>query len=471
MRVNFKKTICLALAALTVLGASGCGESGGGGTTANLEDLYIPTYVDNGQRHRTMASLPPNMADENQVAIYKASGMNAVPYTEDFFSAEDVLLRGENSTYMQGLKLCEEYGIDAFIRPHSSFTSALPTEEPCYYEQYFSNIDFRDYPAVKGFFVVDEPEYAQLLDLESRYLTWFNENYGGEGYEFFSNLFSRYVTNFKKGDYVSKTYDDYAEKYLSILDRAEASNKHFSIDYYALRKTDGGVYMADTNLMTHADAAIRAKAHGMGMGAYVQVFGGYADGQSYRMPTTFAEVDWGVNNLLSFGATTLKFFHYREYKKDKLLGMLTEGEPNERYYWTQQALETLRKWDHVILSFEWEHIYTNVGTGSRDATNPAFEYVRSIAKPITNVEKVQSKYDITMNEFKDADGNKAFMLCNYDEPLLQRKNKTTVTFKDEVQGVLYYRNGEPTTALLNGGKFEIELNAGEGVFVIPLYKK
>ena len=96
--------------------------------------------------------------------------------------------------------------------------------------------------------------------------------------------------------------------------------------------------------------------------------------------------------------------------------------------------------------------------------------MRSIVKPITGVAAVKSKYDITMNEFTDGEGNKAFMLCNYDEPKLERKNKVTVTMQD-ASGVLYYRNGEPTTALLEKGKFEIELEAGEGVFVIPLYKK
>ena len=124
----------------------------------------------------------------------------------------------------------------------------------------------------------------------------------------------------------------------------------------------------------------------------------------------------------------------------------------------------------MYLNYKWDHIYTNVGTGSRDSINPAFEYVRNIEKPITNVSGVKSKYDITMNEFTDGDGNKAFMLCNYDEPLNQRTNEVTLTF-EKAQGVLYYRNGEPTTVLLEDGKFEVELEAGEAVFVIPLYKK
>ena len=470
MRKNWKKTACLALAALTVFSAVGCGDNGGGGTVANLEDLYIPTYVDNGETVRTLTCLPPNYSSRDQVEMYVAAGMNAAYYAEDFLQASDVAVNGENSGYIKGLRLCEEYGLDVIIYPHGSYVSDQPTTGPNYYEQFFSTIDFRDYPAVKGFFVVDEPTYGQLVDTESRYLTWFNENYGDGTYEFWSNLFSRYVTNWKKGDYKDKTYDDYAGHYLSTLSRANSINKHFSIDYYTLRKTDGGIYMADTNLMAHVDAATRAKNAGVKFSAYVQAFGGYADDTSYREPTTYAEIDWGVNNLLCLGASTLQFFCYREYKKDKLSGMLTDGVPNERYYWVQQTIANLRKWEHVYLNFKWDHMYTNVGTGSRDAVNPAFEYVRSVIKPITGVSAVKSKYDVTMNEFTDGDGNKAFMLCNYDEPKLERKNKVTVTMKD-AGGVLYYRNGEPTTALLENGKFEIELEAGEGVFVIPLYKK
>ena len=461
MRLNFKKGVCLALAAMTVFGASGC-------ASWKLNSLYIPTYEDNGQRYRTMADIPPDMTNRAQVELYKAAGFNAVPYDEGFVKAEDVLKYGADSGYMEGLRICEEYGIDAFIRPHKSNVSSTPTTEPCYYEKYFSGIDFRDYPAVKGFCVVDEPNVGQVADMGGRYLTWFNENYGGEGYEFFANVY--HLGHSVYPDRVGSDYSVYAETYLSILDSAQAVNKHHSIDYYTLRKNADGNYMYEGNLQCHADAATRAKAHGMKFGAYVQAFGGTTDNLSYRIPTTFNEINWGVYDILAFGATTLKFFHYREYKKDNLLGMLSDGEPNERYYWVQQALATLSKWDHVMLSFEWDHIYTNVGTGSKFATNSAFELVRNIVKPITDVTAIKSKYDLVLSEFTDGEGNKGVMLLNYDEPVLQRKNKVTITF-EKAQGALYYQNGEPTTVLLDEGKFEVELDAGEGVFVIPLYKK
>ena len=464
MRRRVKQAVGILLASALTLGMSGCGK-----VEVTLEDLYIPIYQDNDAHVRAMAGMPPNVLDEGQMDLYKAAGFNFVPYTEDFFSAADVPLQGESSAYLRGLKILEEYGMDTLIQPHNIHYSSKPTENSCYYEQYFSGVDFREYPAVKGFYVADKSDYGQLLDTEARYLTWFNENYGGEGYEFFGNLFGCYTENWRTGGYLNRKYDDYAELFLSTLDKSQSANNHFGIDCYPLKEKDGVPLLEDSALGVHLDAATRAKAHGAELAAFVQVFG-TTNNTSYRIPTTFAEIDWGLNNVLSFGATWINFYCFREYKTDKFLGMLTEGTPNERYYWVQEAIANLRKWEHVYLSYTWQHIFTNVGTGSRLAVNPMFERVKEKEKPITDVTAVKSRYDVVLSEFTGGEGNKAFLMTNYDEPTLQRSNKVTVTF-GEAKGVLYYKDGEPTTALIENGKFEIELEAGEGIFVIPLYQK
>ena len=462
--MKLRKVLVVTLACTTVFATAGCGGDTG--------KLYIPTYEDNGQQIRMMADLPPNMSNEAEAQMYKEVGINAVPITDDFFSAAAVVsdngVVNERAEYLKALEVCEKLGIDAFIRPHSSNVSKGPTTAPTYYETHFTGLDFRDYPAVKGFYPVDEPSYSQLDDLATRYVTWFNENYGGEDYEFFANLFACHNATALSGT-VGKSYDDYAEKYLNeVLEKVNSVNKHFSVDYYVLRHKNGVPYMFETNLIAHADAAMRAKAHNVGLAAYVQTFGGNTDGQTYRIPKSFAEINFSIYNILSFGAHTLKYYGYRDFGTET--HMVTEGKPNERYYWTKEANEYIKKYEHVLLAFTWEHLYTNVGTGSRLAVNEAFELVRDIVKPITDVKTVKSKYDITMNEFSDADGNKAFMLLNYDDPINARKNKVQLTFND-ADGVMYYRNGEPTVVELEKHKFNMELEAGEGVFVIPLYKK
>ena len=101
MKTNWKKVACLLLAGLTVLGSTGCGESGGG--VVNLDDLYIPTYVDNGESVRTFTCLPPNFANRDLVEQYKAAGMNAAIYVEDYVKASEVATHGENSAYIKGM--------------------------------------------------------------------------------------------------------------------------------------------------------------------------------------------------------------------------------------------------------------------------------------------------------------------------------------------------------------------------------
>lgn len=438
-----------------------------GGNT-KVEDLYVPEY-EKGATMRVMADLPPDASNKASLELYKSAGFTAIPITEDFFSAADVAKYGETSKYIRALNNCEEVGLEAFIRPHSSYVSKTLTTDPNYYESYFSTIDFHDYPAVKGFYMVDEPVYSQFQDLETRYVSWFNNNYGDGNYEIMANLFACHNAMAYAAE-SNITYDDYATRFLDILNSSKSRQKYHSIDYYTLRIDGTSTFMYETNLLAHIDAATRAANYGFGFAAYVQAFGGEGDGNTYRLPTSFGEINWGLYNILQFGASQIKYFGYRDFEQGNLTCMITEGEPNERYYWVKQANENLKKFEHVLLAYQWQHIYTNVGTGSRLAVNEAFEYVRSYVKPITDVEKVVSKYDITLNEFKDKDNNKAFMLFNYDDPIYKRKNKVVLNFGN-ADGVMYYRNGESNIETLTNHEWSVELDSGEGIFVIPLYKK
>ena len=243
--MKFKKVLVMTLAFAMAFGTVGCNvaEVSSGGETVDVNDLHIPTYEDEGQEIRMMADLPPNMSNETEAQMYKDLGMTAVPITEDFFSAAQVVsdngVVNERSDYLKALQMCEKLDIDAFIRPHSKNVASSPLTTPTYYEEHFAGLDFRDYPAVKGFYPVDEPSYAQLEDLSTRYVAWFNENYGGDGYEFFANLFACHNATALAGS-VGKSYDDYAEKYLNeVLERVDSVNKHFSVDYYVLRHKNG----------------------------------------------------------------------------------------------------------------------------------------------------------------------------------------------------------------------------------------
>ncbi len=454
-----RKFLALFLALVTVLGCGfGCGKK-----QLTIDDLAVPTYVDD-KSFKMYCDLPPDMSSMEQMQLYKDLGMTAIPITEDFFPAG-------SGAFFTALEICEELDIDAYIRAIKG-VSEKQTDEPNYFESHFSDIDFRDYPSVKGFYVCDEPTWAQLEDVERRYLPWFNENYGGEHFEWVLNLFGAQVTtNIKAPD---KTAAEYTEYYLGMLDQINAPNKVHSIDYYALQYDGKKYWMVDTNVMVYVDAAKRANAHNVGLAAYVQTFGGGVSGQTYRIPESIADIKWSMYNILSYGASTIKFFGYRDWPQGNLRCMVTDGVPNEVYYWTKDVIADVKKIEHVLLAFNWEGVYTNVGSGSRNATNEAFEIAKArdyVMDKLSGISGVKSKYDLTVSEFSDGT-NDGFMIFNYDDPVnRERKNKTEITF-EKADGVMYYRNGEPTIEVLGADKvFTVELDPGEGVFAIPLYAK
>ena len=89
---------------------------------------------------------------------------------------------------------------------------------------------------------------------------------------------------------------------------------------------------------------------------------------------------------------------------------------------------------------------------------------------MNGIKSMTSKYDSFVTQMKDSNGRNGFMLVNYEEPSIDHTNKVSMEFED-ADGILYYRDGDPIVEVLQNKTFNIELKPGEGVFMIPLYKK
>ena len=487
--MKFKKVCCLALAFATFATFTACQTE----NEVKAEDLIIPTYEDAGEM-MLRADLPPNASSREQMELYKECGFNAIPLTEDNFSAAEVApymeelkkynealvqwngaeetkpIEPKKPDYIKALELCEELDIDALIRPHSKYTAKAPDSvvgQPNYFEEYFYNTDFRNYPAVKGFMVCDEPTYGQVTDLINRYLPWFNENYGGENFELLINHNGPHSSAWKDSFSKTKTYEEFINYYNDgFLSKLNSVNKTLSFDTYVLYNDGANNYVHDTFLSSCLDVRKYAEQFGVDFGGYIQCFTGYS---TLRDPSSYADFTFQVGTYLAFGAKRLSFYGYRDNLPEKHI--VTGGEPNQKWYWVQDVNTMIKKLDGILFNFDWEGIYTNIGTGSFFAVNEAFEAIKNEdLDSLSGVKTFSSKYDAIVGQFKDGNGNNGFMLVNYEEPSLTTTNKVTMTF-DTADGVLYYRNGEPVVEALKNKTFSIDLAAGEGVFVIPLYTK
>ena len=110
---------------------------------------------------------------------------------------------------------------------------------------------------------------------------------------------------------------------------------------------------------------------------------------------------------------------------------------------------------------------TKIGSKNEKGTQPAFE---GLSETICSHERIASfdaEQDAIIGAYKDGDCRDGFMVCNYTVPAYRIKNKISLKFND-CDGVIYYREGEYNFVEAKKGVFEIELDAGEGIFVIPV---
>lgn len=508
-----KKIITIFMSLIMLLSMCACTSTNN--EPVSIDELFIPTYEDNA-KIPILSEMPPDFSNRNNFDQYLESGMNSILIGEDYF------LFG-SEPFKKVMAWCEEENVDAYVRISKSQvyevkqTDYNPKRYPTYFETYVKDhvnckgalklpainaktdkvdeeylalhadcleLDFKDYPAIKGFAICDEPSWLQVLELRASYLPWFNENYGNGNYKFYNNFFTAQSALIGKDfDGEVKNYDDYCNFYIEevLLKALDDGSKTYSHDIYPLGAKNGELVTHTGWLRANYNTATYCKKFGLTMGTYIQAYEGYAD---TVLPSSAAEIKFMLYTDIAFGSRQIMYFGYKETTDQGLIyPMMTQsGVPNPLYYYVQEGNREIAKIDHVLLDFDdWQGIYTFVGTGNKlpytehfdkIVPNKSLEEFAETTKleSLTGVTKFKSKYNSIVGEFKDSNGNTGFLLQNFDDRNLTRSNKVKITFEN-ADGVLYYRKGEPIVQGLINHKFEIELDMCEGIFLIPLYKK
>jgi hypothetical protein len=510
-----KKLLSLILVTIIAVLSFGCTSK----TAVAVEDLNVPTFKDDKKMVIT-AEIPPDFSVRANLEQFIAAGLNTIVLGEEYhcFGSEE---------FYNVMNWCDELGIDVIIRINekalpiasSEFDgNGWPTNQPTYFETYVKDhtkstckskarppvvngkvdeqyleahedcpmLNFRDFPAIIGFFILDEPSYKQLLEVEAHYVDWFNKYYAND-YIWLINFTSTDKPYLDGHDNEGKqvTYDRMLTYYMeNIFSKVKTKYKIHMIDTYPLHLENGRETTRDNWLKVLRDATIYGKTNQAYFASCIQAFEGYS---TVRMPQSTADIDFLNYVNFAFGCKYLEYFGYREASEGggvEYTMMTQGGKPNPVYYYVQESNAKISKFDHVILHFnKWDGIYTFVGTGNKTAEEECFDKLKNDCQPsikdeslkhnlsnLDGVKSFKSKYNCIAGQLQDEQGNKAFVVVNYDNRVMTRTNKVKIQFK-KADGVLVYRDGEPTVMGLAGRTFEIELKNKEGVVVIPLYKK
>ena len=253
---------------------------------------------------------------------------------------------------------------------------------------------------------------------------------------------------------------------------AAATNMGFTANDFLTEIPEGyEYYVLDEWLSRSLNIAIQARDNGYGYGAHIQVFdegGANRPTMTWRLPTTLAEVRWQVYMNLAMGAKRIDYFGFGQSKSGSYMTLGTNALPI--YSLVQQTNAELKSVDHVFASFEtWVGIktFTPAGAQMSDGFQMVAEKGQNL-ESLTNVLSVTTSRELVIGEMIDGNGNHGYMLVGYDDPLNGNSTSVEMTF-DGAEGFIVYRGGERTLVEAMNGVFSATLEAGDGVFVIPVY--
>lgn len=461
-----KKVSAVILSVGMVASAAGCREA----QTNNNKEVIIPEYADD-RYIQLFADCPPDAGNEELVKEYFDAGFTGFILTEDNADLTD-----ENEmiteAYKKELELVSKYG-DVYIRNHYNYPYNWNNEEAAEVEAYGGikvvipkrNIttEFDNIGKIKGFYQCDEPSYEKI-DTLLPLVEW--QNRYAKDKLFHVNLFPGYASSHFSGH----TLEEYIQHYVdTVLSKVE-SPKTLGLDNYPLCSGNSkGNYIRPTYLSDLLAVSTIAKAYNDSSDKTSDITVGFCI-QSFidngiRDIECREDISFQTNTCLALGAKFFEYFTYRTV--ENMIGLVQNGEKREVYNYVKEVNEELKKWDHVIMSFDWLGAMTVAGADEQE-NQVSFESVQGkTLKQLQAVNTVESRLDTLIGEFLDENGNYGYMVVNYTEPTNHKIDYVDMTFEN-AQKALVYQGGASMVYDVEDNRLQLRLEAGDGAFVIPL---
>ena len=344
-------------------------------------------------------------------------------------------------------------------------------------EMFGEDTKYIDSPAFGGNFASDEPAlpilvdgkwyYGELEQLYYQLLLYYgymelNSLYGGEAYV---NLNPYYNLNAEN----RQRYDAMLEYYFKNIAPLLG---YVSYDHYPLNGPSTA-YISVCHLLNLEMIANYCKQYGVELRSFL--WAKTVAGAGHRGVVSANDLRFQAYANLVFGAKEMPYYTYTNYYAsgenggDSLIDFQT-GERTKAYYWAKEVNNEIHSFEKAYLNFKWEGtMYLDAGIATQQLT--LLETSMSSHKRLKNI---RSNTDVLVGVFSDEDGvngaTDGFVVMNYSDPYYSNKGETdnvVLTF-DNATHALVYKDGKQYIAELTDGKLSMYLEAGEGVFVVPI---
>lgn len=340
--------------------------------------------------------------------------------------------------------------------------------------------DLSKYKMFKGYVFGDEPTYENVnnFSLTKNYLAELDINK-----KIYTACFP--ITQ-EKASLAADTTLSQEAAYTSYMDKFYGTTGSFTYDLYPLIHNRENGNRLDSSWFTNLRVvAEHAKNNQYDAGIVVQSTS-YGTAKNYRLEAhpeyhrtveSKADVGFQVYTALAYGMKSINYYSYWTHWSESARGIDTSamvnyptesgGEPvkTNAYYAVKAVNQEIKKFDHVFLTFDWQG---TMAVAPEEATMS--DVLGGVLNNNSNYQPenmtAKATEETIIGCMKDGDGRDGFMIVNATEPSAGKTSKVTIEIANATKAYAYIKGSKTEITLLNG-VYELEVGAGEGVFVIP----
>ncbi len=460
-------------------------------TDVAATNTVIPEFGENKQ-FRIFADCPPTATVRSFLEDYKAAGFTHLNMTEDneiyltnadqsYGTADDGVI---NPKYIEALDLAHEVGLKVVIRNFYADADYFVNDDDSvrYFEPPWNtpyNIPVRNitneltnHPAVDGYYMGDEPS-DDKIDKLVPLTDWYN-SYGASTNWFHINLLQTYGSDYFK----PYSYEEYVKLYVDKILSKVNGHKTLGTDYYPLKADRvGNPYIMEGILFDYIVIAEQVKTSNAVFSAENKILTNFCiqayNASNTRTLSSLADITFQTNLALAFGAKSIQYYRYESEGGEGAIVENSSHKPTPMYYWVKDANAELDVIADAILNFDWVGTKVYQGRHFTDTEHTALGFENIKSKTLESFSMISDaicRLDTVISEMKDANGNLGYMVVNYTEPSIPREDQVMLYFSKKVNKAVIYSAGERKVVDVKNNRMMLELPAGGGAFVYPVYE-
>ena len=198
-----------------------------------------------------------------------------------------------------------------------------------------------------------------------------------------------------------------------------------------------------------------------------------------RVPT-YEDLSLQMYSCMAYGYDSISFFCYDtppstgEFTETQVALIDRAGNKTQIWHDTQKLLSEIAKFSNTYMQFNDNWIGTVPILGSNNLAEDDMYYNNSfdcLLEPLTvnrlkGVKSVTATEDAIVGYLQDNEGNPGYMVVNYNDTTYKKKSDVVFTFANYSKAYVYI-DGVKQNVTLKNNQLTLNLDIGEGVFVIP----